>query len=397
MANYSDDLQELCIRFPGCKPNGCLRFGMGIAATVGKELSEITKNRILIVTDSTIINLNLHRSIIHSLQENGLEYDIFDDVQPEPHIETLEKLEDSLFTVDYGAIIGLGGGSALDAAKLASVMAYMKCSAIEIFDNQDKICGSLTTILIPTTSGTGSEVSPYSVMAQGDKKRFISSTHLYADIALVDPELTVSMPPRVTATTGLDALTHGVEGAIGKDNPYTRAMMLQCVKLTFKYLPNAVKNGNDLEARYYMSLASVLGMLAYTQGGGLYAHSMSYILTTNYKCPHGLGCGLTLPYTLQMNKSYIKDLLHDIGTVISTDDKNLTEEQVIEKFMELVNIVGVPTGLAEIGINKNELDKFAECLVNQYYRALNPVKLTVEGAKTLLYAMYEKTLKFNLN
>jgi len=397
MANYNNDLQELCIHFPGCKPNGCLHFGMGIASTVGKELSEITKKKILIITDSTIINLNLHSSIVQSLKEHSLKYDIFHNVQSEPHIETMEQLEKFLFTDNYGAIIGLGGGSVLDVAKVAAVMAYMKCSAVEIFANQDIICGSLTTILIPTTSGTGSEVSPYSVMAIGNKKRFISSTHLYADIALVDPELTFSMPQKVTATTGLDALTHGVEGGIGKDNPYTRAMMLQCVKLTFKYLPRAFKDGSDREARYYMSLASVLGMLAYTQGGGLYAHSISYILTTNYKCPHGLGCGLALPYILQMNKPYITDLLHDISKVISPDNKVFTEEQVIEQFMELVNTVGVPTGLADIGINENELDGFAEVLVNQYYRALNPVKLTVDSAKTLMYAMYKKTLKFVIN
>lgn len=396
MANYNKDLQELCIRFPGCKPNGCLRLGMGIASTVGKELSKITKKKILIITDSTIINLNLHSSIVQSLKECGYEYDIFQDVKPEPHIETMKQLENSLFTCKYGAIIGLGGGSALDVAKLAAVMAYMKCCAEEVFDNQDKISGSLPKILIPTTSGTGSEVSPYSVMATGNKKRFISSPHLYADIALVDSELTVSMPPKVTATTGLDALTHGVEGAIGKDNPYTRAMMLQCVKLTFKYLPRAVKEGNDCEARYYMSLASVLGMLAYTQGGGLYAHSMSYILTTNYNCPHGLGCGLALPYTLQMNKSHISDILQDISKVISIDNKALTEDQVIEQFMDLVNKVDIPTRLSDIGVNEDELDGFAECLVDQYYRTLNPVSLTVEGARKLVYSMYKKTLDFKI-
>ncbi len=395
MAN--NKLQELCIRFPGCKPNGCLRLGIGISSTVGNELLKITKNKILIITDKTIVNLNLHNGIVQSLQENNLEYDVFCDIQPEPHIETMELLENSLFNCNYGAIIGLGGGSALDVAKLAAVMAYMKCSAVEIFDNQDKISGSLPTILIPTTSGTGSEVSPYSVMAQGDKKRFISSTHLYADIALVDPALTITMPSKVTATTGLDALTHGVEGSIGKDNPYTRAMMLQCVKLTFKYLPRAVKDGNDMEARYYMSLASVLGMLAYTQGGGLYAHSMSYILTTKHKCPHGLGCGLTLPYTLQMNKPHITDLLNDISKVISPDNVALTDEQVIEEFMKLVNTVGVPTNFADIGISEDELDGFAECLVNQYYRVLNPIKLTVDSAKTLMHAMYENTLAFNIN
>ena len=133
MAENNVKLQDLCIRFPGCKPNGCLKLGMGISDTVGKEAAAISDKRVLLITDPTIVSLNLHERILKSLEESGLGYDIFSDIQPEPHIETMQKLKSKLFEDDYGTIIGLGGGSALDVAKLAAVMAATGCDAEEIF------------------------------------------------------------------------------------------------------------------------------------------------------------------------------------------------------------------------------------------------------------------------
>lgn len=394
MMNDLSRLKDICIRFPGCKPEGCLRLGLGLSEKIGEIMTGITKGKILIVTDKTIVSLGLHNAILKSLEASDFKFDVFDDVLPEPHIETMLKIEKMLECGTYGAVIGLGGGSALDVAKLAAVMAYMKRSAKQIFDSPSDINGSLPTVLMPTTSGTGSEVSPYSVMADGNKKRFIGSEYLYATVALVDPELTATMPPRVTAATGLDALTHGVEGAIGKDNPYTRAMMLQCVKLVFKYLPRAVQNGDDMEARYYMSLASVMGMLAYTQGGGLYAHSMSYILTTDLVTPHGLGCGLALPYTLRLNQPEISDIIRDIGIMINEDGKAMEGNEVITAFLDLVRKVGMPTNLSVLGIKEEALDEMAQRLVEQYFRPLNPVKIGVIESKKLMQAMYEENILF---
>lgn len=396
MSEQDKKLPELSIQFPGTKPNGRIRFGLGVAAQVGGEISDMTDGRVLIITDRTIVSLGVHKNVTDSLEKYGINFDLFDGVLPEPHIETMGDLERMFKDTDYGAVIGLGGGSTLDTAKLAAVMAYGKHTAQEIFDNPDDIDGSLPTVLMPTTSGTGSEVSPYSVMADGKRKRFISSPYLYATVALVDPLLTVTMPPRVTAATGLDALTHGVEGAIGKDSPYTRAMALQCAGMVFRYLPRAVKNGDDIEARYYMSLASVMGMLAYTQGGGLYAHSMSYVLTTRFGCPHGLGCGMALGYTLRLNQPLISDFLKDIGGVISQDVR-LNSDEVISHFLELVRDVGMPTGLKDVGVTEDMLDDMAACLVKEYYRALNPVSLTLEDARVLVHAMYEQNIMFSIN
>lgn len=393
MSEQDKKLPELSIQFPGTKPNGRIRFGLGVSSGVGGEMSDMTDGRVLVITDRTIVSLGVHRTVTNSLEKQDIDFDLFDGVLPEPHIEIMDTLYNIFKDNDYGAVIGLGGGSALDTAKLAAVMAYSKRTAQEIFDNPGVIDGSLPTVLMPTTSGTGSEVSPYSVMSDGKHKRFISSPYLYATVALVDPLLTVTMPPRVTAATGLDALTHGVEGAVGKDSPYTRAMALQCAKMVFRYLPRAVSDGNDIEARYYMSLASVMGMLAYTQGGGLYAHSMSYVLTTRFGCPHGLGCGMALGYTLRLNQPLISDFLNDIGGVISLDTR-FTGDEVISRFIELVRDVGMPTGLKDVGVTEDMLDDMAVSLVKEYYRTLNPVSLTVEDARVFVRAMYEQNIMF---
>ncbi len=375
---------------------GRLRLGMGIAAELGTELAALTDARVLMIVDPVVVKLGLLQSALSSVEAAGLTYDLFSEIQPEPHLDTMKQLDELLHTHRYGAVVGFGGGSALDVAKLAAVMARTGCSAEQLFADPKMITGSLPTILLPTTSGTGSEVSPYSVMSDGRTKKFIGSPHLYAQVAMVDPMLTVSMPPRVTAATGLDALTHGVEGMIGKDTPYTRAMALQCVRLVFAYLPRAVTDPNDLEARYHMSVASVMGMLAYTQGGGLYAHSMSYVLTTGHGCPHGMGCGLTLPYTLQLNRHCIAEQLEDISRVLSPADHRLTVDEVIFRFAELVRSVGMPTGLKAVGVEETELDAMASDLVERYYRALNPVALTVEEARQFVQAMYDENLMFTI-
>lgn len=387
------ELKELSIQFPGCKPNGRIRLGMGIASQLGIELSALTAGRVLFVIDPVIVSLSAHLPLLTSVEQAGLAYDIFSEVQPEPHLDGMKPLEEMLRATAYGAVVGLGGGSALDTAKLVAVMAYTGCSAEDIFADPKRITGSLPTVLLPTTSGTGSEVSPYSVMSDGTTKKFINSPYLYATVAMVDPELTVSMPPRVTAATGLDALTHGVEGMIGKDTPYTRALSLQCVELVFRYLPQAVADGSDREARYYLSLASVLGMLAYMQGGGLYAHSLSYILTTDHGCPHGVGCGMALPYTLQLNRDHIGDILIALGKTLAGDHP-LTADEVITRFAVLVKTVGLPCNLPAVGVTEAELDGMAETLVGRYFRALNPRRLTVADARVFLQAMYDETIIF---
>lgn len=376
-----NSLKETTMQFVGTDPAGKLRIGCGIAAEAAQEAAKLSRDKVLLIVSSTVRRLGGEKAITDSLDDMGIGYSIFSDVEPEPSKKTMDRILETVRSEKFGSVIGLGGGSVLDTAKFAAAAAVCELSTDEMFSQPEKIVSSLPTVLLPTTSGTGSEVSPYIVMSDGDKKRFIGRPVLYATVAMVDPLLTVSMPPRVTAFTGLDALTHGIEGAIGKTTPYTLAMAAQCAKLVFKYLPRAVKDGNDIEARYYMSYAAVLGMMAYTQGGGLYAHSMSYVLTAEKKLPHGAGCGLSLPYTLRYSEQFITPVLEELQLALGVDD-------VPQAVYELVKAVNAPATLKELGFEENELGRLADTLVDVYPRPLNPRQMSREDAREFMGRMY---------
>jgi len=206
----------------------------------------------------------------------------------------------------------------------------------------------------------------------------------------------VTMPPRVTASTGLDALTHGIEGLIGKPNPFSEILTNKCVEHVFAYLERAYINGEDLEARYYMSLASVLGMMSYTQGGGLYAHSMSYIMTIHHNIPHGMGCGMSLPYTLMFNFDFVKNLLAKFSNIIDPDYKENESKlamNTVEKIYGMLIKLGIPVSLNDINIEKTQLASISNDLVEKYYRTKNPRSMNNEESYALVESMWEGKLK----
>lgn len=386
--------QTVTIQGPGTTDAGKLLFGCGTARAVGEQAALLGAGKVLVITDKTIVALGLHREILSALKARGIEISVYDDVPPEPHMDTMRFVEARLRQEPVEVVIGLGGGSAMDVAKLAACLARTKDSARQLMQDSALITGRIPSLLIPTTAGTGSEVSPYVVVSDEGKKKFISSPYLYASVALVDPLLTLTMPPKVTATTGLDALSHGVEGVCGMTNPYTLGLAAQCVELAFRYLPIATQDGDNIEARYHMSFASVLGMLTYAQGGGLYAHSASYVITTEKGLPHGLGCGLALPYTLAYNKPAIPDILSRFGCAINRSGFGQVGDatQTIEAFLRLVKAVQMPTTLQEIGYAAPDIDGFARKMLAEYPRPKNPVELDGEAAKALVAAMHQGVL-----
>jgi alcohol dehydrogenase class IV len=385
--------EKITIQIPGTKPGGMIRFGLGVSKEIGVLLKGITtkKGLVLFVVDPIIITLQRHHDVISSIEAHGYSTFLFSEVNPEPSIGDVVRLKNIIKDLELCAVIGLGGGSALDIAKFAALLSVSDSDPLDLMLNPSKIAGSLPSILIPTTSGTGSEVSPFIVMNNEGKKLYIQSPYCYAAIALIDPELTITMPAKVTASTGFDALSHAVEGVVGNDNPFTRALSIECVKLIFQFLPSAFTDGNDIVARYYMSLASTLGMLVYTQGGGLYTHSLSYVLTSRYHLPHGVGCGLGLPYTLKFNRRHVESLLIDYAQALLLPDIRDTNA-VFVKFFSLLQKVEMPTNLEQLGVTEDEIPLFAKSLVDDYYRHRNPRVLDEESALLLVRAMYNGNL-----
>lgn len=396
LGQVPDNLKKAAeFRTVGVKGKGKLAVGFGLVKTLGEEAAKLGSDKVLLVTDRTMVDLGTYKLAVEPLERAGFSVQVFDEVEPEPHVETCQKVQDLTRKEGFSVVVGLGGGSPMDVAKAAALAPANPRDMLDYMTGTPLEGEGLPCILIPTTSGTGSEVSPYIVTSKGDKKLFIGNPFVYATVALVDPLLTVTMPPKVTACTGLDALSHGVEGMIGKTNPITEMFTLKCVEYVFKYLEKAVANGNDLEARYHMSFASLFGMMSYTQGGGLYAHSMSYILTLDRGCAHGLGCGLALPYTFMFNLRSIFSILGKIAPLAGVDAKGSPEEvgfNVAARFKELVYRVGVPSSLKDLGVPEQDIDRFAEDIVAKYYRVNNPRPMSPEEGHAFVRSMWKGDL-----
>lgn len=378
----------------GMSPTGGILFGAGAAKKVGVEAKKFGKGKVFLVTDKTIEKLGLSKIVEEPLREEGFAIDVFSDVEPEPTEQTADAVAKEVRKKEYNVVVGVGGGSVLDMAKMASIVATNAESPRKYMEGVPITKPTLPKILIPTTSGTGSEVSPYIVMSVGDVKKFISSPHALANIAIVDPIMTMTCPPAVTAGAGFDALSHAIESMMSTASvPITDVLGMETIKLIFSSLRKATFNGKNLEARYNMALAATLGMMAYANVGGLYAHSISYVITIHSHVPHGVGCGVALPYTMRYNLLCAKDKLammaSAMGENVSSISTKEAAERAVNSTFKLLKDVGLPTNLKELKIPRDDIPHLAETLLAKYPRGTNPRRMTIRDAKKLFEDMWE--------
>ncbi len=302
-----------------------------------------------------------------------MKVEVYGKVDPEPQMETANALYDLVLKVKPDLVIGLGGGSSMDMAKLTSIVATNPQAPLELMTKKVVNNPALKKILIPTTSGTGSEVSMFFVCSVGKDKYFMGSPYAYPEISIIDPGLTLSMPPRITASTGIDALSHAVESIMNKlANPWYDSLAVSAIELISKYLRRATFNGQDLEARYYMSMGATLAMISYTGTGGLYSHSISYAIGVFQPIAHGVGCGVGLPYTMVFNLPMIEEKLAVIARAMGEKVESLSTQAAGRRAAELVyNItadVKLPVSLKEMGLRHEDITKMAEICITKYPR-----------------------------
>jgi alcohol dehydrogenase len=235
------------------------------------------------------------------------------------------------------------------------------------------------------------------VSSIGKDKYAIPTTYNYPEVAIIDPGLSLSMPPRVTASTGIDALSHAVDSLMHKlANPLYDSLGLAGIELVGKYLRRATLNGQDLEARYYMSMGATLCMMSMTGTGGLYSHAISYVLAMYQPTIHGNGCGVGLPYTMVFNAPLIEEKLGAVARALGAKTDSLSLRAAAKKSAELVYDliadVKLPVSLKQMGFRKEDMGKMAELCVTKYPRAGNPRDLTKEDALALFAAMWQGNL-----
>ena len=362
---------------------GSLLFGRNAVRQLGEIAARLRSQRVFVVTDSVLARVGVLDRVRAPLAEAGVTVGIFDGGEPEPSLGMVRRCVEAARVFGPDTVLGLGGGSNMDAAKLTAVVLAHGGDVLE-YVGEDRVPGPvLKLICVPTTAGTGSEVSAAAVFTDTEKQLKVSvlSNFLRPAAAVVDPLLTVSCPPKVTADSGIDALTHAVEGFTAVDNaayplppnersvyqgknPLADLTASEAIRLVGKYLRRAVRDGNDLEARDGMALAATLAGMAFSNSGVALVHAMEYPVGGAVHCSHGAGNGLLLPFVMRYNLPTRRREFAEIARLLGEDVAGLDESAAAERAIAAVERlradIGIPTRLRDLGVKEEHCAPFAE-------------------------------------
>jgi alcohol dehydrogenase class IV len=371
-------------------------FGLGAVEKVGAEAQLLKGKKVLIITDSGVIQAGLLEGVEKSLQAAGLSFVLFDGVEPDPRIEVVEKSVEKAKKEGIDLIIGLGGGSSLDIAKVTSIM-ITNSGKIDGFFGIDLVPNpGIPVILVPTTAGTGSEVTPIAILSDTKEKlkKGIVSPTLFPEVAIVDPKLTIGLPPSVTAFTGMDALTHAIEAyASINATDLTDLFALRAMDLCSKNLRMAYAHGENLAARSNMMEGSLLAGIAFANAGVGAVHAFAYPLGGEFHLAHGLTNTLMLPYIMRYNILGCPHKFAQMAKAFGEKVEGLSELDGAEtavKFVErLSDDIRVPRRLRDVGVPENAIPRLAEAAMKvTRLLANNPRKITLEDAVAIYNSAY---------
>ncbi|MDF2961632.1 MAG: acetaldehyde dehydrogenase [Paenibacillus sp.] len=393
-------------------PSGKIIFGNGAIHKLGELLKSMNARNIFLITDQGIVRSGILRKVMNILEKDNFLVKVFDRTTPEPPISSvLECYNFSKSEINADIIIGLGGGSSIDLAKVVALLVAHGGQPQDYFGENAIPSPIAPLIAIPTTAGTGSEVTSVAVVTDTDNnvKVGISNNYLRPAVALLDPELTLQLPPYVTACSGIDALVHAIEAYLAKDYKYIQAegdilfqgsapisdtLALQAIELISQNLVTAVQQGSNLEARSNMLLGSLLAGLAFSNAGTAAAHALAYPIGGISKSPHGEVTGLLLPYVIAFNARTTLQKMDRLSQAlhIHYSDHNSSAdkvEAVVSIILDILQQIGLPTRLSSIGIKQEQLAGIAEKAL-QIERLIrnNPRTATIESFIDLLEKAY---------
>jgi 4-hydroxybutyrate dehydrogenase len=365
-------------------------FGQGVIEDLAAEVQALGGKRPLLVTDSGLMKTDIPGRLEKLLKDGGLQPALFSDVSPNPTDRQVDAGAAAFSEHQADCIVALGGGSPLDAGKAIQIRINHR-EPLEVYDDllggDAKITGELPPLIaVPTTAGTGSEVSRSAVItvASVDRKVVLFSPRLMPAVAVCDPKLTYGLPPRITAETGMDALSHNLEAYLSKGyHPMADAIAMLGICMVVDNLPVAVANGQDEKARQEMMMASTMGAVAFQKGLGV-IHSLAHPLSSVAGVSHGLANAIMMPHALRFNAETAPDRVADVAPALGTDD--VSGEGAAQAVMELSRQIGLPTRLCEAGVTEDMIAKLSEKAMQDGCHTCNPRECKLEDMESLFLA-----------
>jgi alcohol dehydrogenase len=373
-----------------------LVHGRGVISELPAEVDRLRGSNILIVTDPGLVKAGIADQVMKLL--DGRRVDLFTEVEPDPSIETVVACAGLVRSKGYDLVIGLGGGSALDVAKCASALATNEQDVAQYLGIDKIDRPGVPKILIPTTAGTGSEVTNVAVLSlKADKtKKGIVSRHLLADTAILDPEVTFGLPPAVTASTGMDALTHAIEAYVSRfAQPLTDDFALKAISMISGSLRTAVYNGKNYQARETMLTASLYAGLAFGSAATGMVHGLAMPLGGQFNIPHGIANSVLLPHVMRWNLVSSLSRYRDIAIAMGEPVENLSlrdgAERAVLAVESLSRDIGIPAYLNDLDIPRSAIEALAEDGMTNFRQVLpNPRDVVYEGLVGILRGAFRK-------
>ena len=358
-------------------------YGKGAIQELPNELKRAGASRPLLVTDKGILQAGLLRFVTPLLEQVGIKAQLFTEFEANPTDRDALRGIEAYRAAGADSVLGVGGGASLDMAKAVALLVNHEPPLAQYDDAKGgdaKITARVPPIVqVPTTAGTGSEVGRSTVLVIDGTKTVIFSPHLMAKAAILDPELTVGLPPFITAATGMDALTHNLEAYVAKgDHPLADAIAIDGLRRIGAHLKRAVQNGKDLEAREQMLLGSAFGAIAFQKGLGA-CHSVAHALTPVAGTHHGLANSLMLPAVTNFNRVAVEERLANAAVALGADPKLSQQERAhlcVELIDNLRSACGLPRRLSQAGVRREMIPQIVQKALADACHLSNPRPVT---------------------
>ena len=370
-------------------------FGAGSRKVIAEEVAKRGYKKALIVTDKDLIKFGVADQVIAVLKDANITYEIFDEVKPNPTVKNVKAGIAAFQAAGADFMIAIGGGSSMDTSKAIGIIInnpeFSDVVSLEGVANTKK--KSVPVIALPTTAGTAAEVTINYVITDEEnvKKMVCVDPNDIPTLAIIDPELMLSMPRGLTASTGMDALTHAIEGLITLGAWEMSDMFeTKAIEMIAKWLPKAVENPSDIEARDGMATAQYIAGMAFSNVGLGLVHGMAHPLGAYYDIPHGVANALLLPFVMEYNKEAAKAKYRTIAEAMGVDTSSMSDDEAadaaVKAVKDLAIRVRIPQHLSEIGVPESGLPTLAQAAFNDVCTPGNPRQTNVEE----ILAIYKK-------